>query len=245
MANFTLEDAFQQHYDLLEEADKGGNPTALVSHAQTLIEQARRMGRQIRSSQSREQLAGILSFWAKFVFDHTRVYPETSLYPLDPSLPGLRPAALAFDGTAQIVPTSTSGAQMLTPVSSAGILMVSITQPFSGSPIVAGTPIVIGGVYVNVRPEYRLFVISETADGQWIVVSSEIAPQPDQLQGTWASEPVTLESGLSLLGVCITVSKDALKAVRAAYEAGTVLDGVPDGALIFSRLCAVTVQSQP
>ena len=71
------------------------------------------------------------------------------------------------------------------------------------------------------------------------------APQPDQLQGTWASEPVTLESGLSLLGVCITVSKDALKAVRAAYEAGTVLDGVPDGALIFSRLCAVTSQSQP
>lgn len=241
MADYTIEDVFRQHHDLLEQVEKGENLQALVVQAQAVIEQARRMGRQIKSQQSRQQLATIAAFWAKYVFDNTAFYPETLLYPLDPSAPPLRPAALAFDAGAQAAP---GGAFPIIGLSNgAGILLISITQPVSGSVVSIETPFTVGGMYLNLRSAHRLFVMSEAADGVGFVLTAGFAPPVDQRQGMWMSEPITIRKpGTVLLGVCAAVSEAAIQMMSAAFEANSPVEGVPDGTLIFPRLCVLTLQ---
>lgn len=234
MADFNMDDVFQQHHDLLEQVEKGENLQALVARAQTVIEQVRRMGRTVKSYQSRQQLASIASFWAKYVFDNTASYPETLLYPLDPSAPPLRPAALNFEAEtgAQAAPNVTA----LPMTNGTGILLVSITHPMSGAAVSVGTPVTVGGLYSGLRSAHRLFVISDVG----FVLTPGFAPPQDQ--GMWMSEPLSLQkTGSIVLGVGLAVSEAAIQTMTAAFEAGTPVEGTPDGALIFSRLCTVTI----
>ncbi len=241
MADFKMDDVFQQHHDLLEQVEKGENLQALVARAQSVIEQARRMGRTVKSHQSRQQLASIASFWAKYVFDNTASYPETLLYPLDPSAPALRPAALNFEaeGGAQAAP----GAVPSIPVTNGtGILLVSITQPTSGSFVSVGTSFTVSGLYAGLKASHRLFVMSDSSQEVGFVLAPGFAPPQDQQQGMWTSEPITLQKlGSLVLGVGLAVSEAAIQTMTAAFEAGTPVEGTPDGALVFSRLCTVTI----
>ncbi|MDX2161598.1 MAG: hypothetical protein SF162_09755 [bacterium] len=243
MAENNVEDAFAAHHQMLEKIDDADNPTAFVPEIQTLIERMRRMGTTLRSVQSRDHLSSLITFWGNYVYNLTRIYPETALYPLDPSVFAVRPPALQAFSAAPSLNAPATPLRITT--GGAGMILVSLLSPLSGTTLAAGSSIVISGMYVNLRPEYRVYCFSESADGRLTILDGGYSPRPAEPNGTWSlREAVTFtQPGLALLGVLLAVTPDAARAAASAFDENVPLAAAPVGAIPFSSLAIVTVQA--
>src|SRR5512146_1555909 len=84
------------HQRLLELREQAGDPAALLQAAQAYIEQVKTGAQDVPDLRDRSQLRANLRFWAAFVFEQTKNYPDTTLLPYNrPPAPQTGPAGAA------------------------------------------------------------------------------------------------------------------------------------------------------
>ena len=86
-----------RHQALLDRQASGEAPQSLLADVQSYIEQAKAQAAYIPDSRQRSQLRANLRFWASYVFDQTKTYPDTTLLP----------ASMPVDSTAVSPPLTT------------------------------------------------------------------------------------------------------------------------------------------
>jgi hypothetical protein len=94
-----LLDTFQRrHQERLDQLQRGEVNEAFVDDVQALVADMRQAGSAVASPAERGQLRALMRFWGNVVYDHTGVYPDMTLQPLDPARkvvaveePGRRP----------------------------------------------------------------------------------------------------------------------------------------------------------
>lgn len=100
-----------RHQEKLEQLQREEVKGSLLEELQTFISDLRQAGAKVPDPARRGQLRAMLHFWGNIVYDHTGVYPETTLQPPDPSLavpteasapPKITPLAWAMIGIAAI-----------------------------------------------------------------------------------------------------------------------------------------------
>ncbi len=75
----------QRHQEKLDQLEHGEVDEALLDEIQLLISDLRQAGAVVASPAERGQLRALMRFWGNVVYDHTGVYPDTMLQPLDPA----------------------------------------------------------------------------------------------------------------------------------------------------------------
>jgi hypothetical protein len=81
------ENAFKSHRELLKKVEESIDPPAMLEQVEQLIEQIRRAGARTADFQERDYMQSLLTFWGNWVYNQTRVYPNTDLYPPAPETP--------------------------------------------------------------------------------------------------------------------------------------------------------------
>ncbi len=80
-----LLDTFQRrHQEKLGQLKRGVVDEAFLDETNTLITDLRQAGTVVANPAKRGQLRALMRFWGNVVYDHTGVYPDTMLQPLDP-----------------------------------------------------------------------------------------------------------------------------------------------------------------
>jgi len=79
VASYT--DLQAEHQALLARLDRGEPPAAVLDAVRAFIARAQTHSAGIASARDRDQLRANLRFWGSFVFDHSGVYPDTTLRP--------------------------------------------------------------------------------------------------------------------------------------------------------------------
>lgn len=80
------------HQRLLQRLEAKEATATLLNDVQAYIERARADAELISSSRDRSQVRANLRFWAAYVFDQTKTYPDTTLRPASvPEIPALQP----------------------------------------------------------------------------------------------------------------------------------------------------------
>lgn len=84
------------HQRLLDQRDAGGDEQALVQAVQAYIEAVKAGAEQVTDTRERGQLKANLRFWGAYIYEKTRVYPDTTLRPatlapVPPPLPAAAP----------------------------------------------------------------------------------------------------------------------------------------------------------
>lgn len=80
-----LMDAIQQrHQENLEQLQRGEVDDAFLDGVRALIADLRQAGALVADPDERGQLRALMRFWGNVLYDHTGVYPDTTLQPLDP-----------------------------------------------------------------------------------------------------------------------------------------------------------------
>ena len=80
-----LLDTFQQqHQEKLGQLKRDETDEAFLDEIHGLITNLRRAGASVANPAQRGQLRALMRFWGNVVYDHTGIYPDTMLQPLDP-----------------------------------------------------------------------------------------------------------------------------------------------------------------
>jgi hypothetical protein len=89
----TFDEINQKHQALLVRRESIQDPAELVDEAQRFLQEIEADSAKVVRTREREQVRGIIRYWAAFLFDQTHVYPQTSLQPPDPTLAQAEEAA--------------------------------------------------------------------------------------------------------------------------------------------------------
>ncbi|MBL7064349.1 MAG: hypothetical protein ISS49_09140 [Anaerolineae bacterium] len=84
MSDF-LDTLQQQHQERLDQLRRGEVDEAFLDGVQALLTDLRQAGVVIADPAERGQLRALMHFWGNVIYDHTDVYPDTMLQPLDPT----------------------------------------------------------------------------------------------------------------------------------------------------------------
>jgi hypothetical protein len=77
----TLQDLQAEHEALLKRQEAPDDPAQFWADVQTFIDRARAAAENIPAPRERDQLRAILRFWASYIFDQTKTYPDTTMRP--------------------------------------------------------------------------------------------------------------------------------------------------------------------
>jgi hypothetical protein len=223
--------AAEQHAALLREVEQQDDDTPLVARAQTLIDVVRRLGERVPDMQDRDYLESLLAFWGGWVYQHTRVYPPITLYPL------AQPA--------DIRTASALSAQVADSMPVFGVaqpfVMASIVQPAHGTRVRATTALHLAGVYANLPDGSRLFALMAhnraRQQGEMLPLNDGLLP--DARTGTWQIDLPGVPQGEARFGVAIALTAASIERLRAAYLEGHGVQQPPEGALLLMPLCVV------
>jgi hypothetical protein len=81
-----LLNAFQRrHQEKLDQLERGEDEEALLDGVHILISDLRQAGANVVDPAERGQLRALVRLWANVAYEHTGVYPDTELLPLDPA----------------------------------------------------------------------------------------------------------------------------------------------------------------
>ena len=69
------------HQQLLKQREESSDPSAMLRQAQAYIEQVKVGAQEVGAMRDRSQLRANLRFWAAFVYEQTKTYPDTTLRP--------------------------------------------------------------------------------------------------------------------------------------------------------------------
>lgn len=75
----------QRHQEKLGQLKRGEVDEAFLDSIHVLIADLRQAGAVVAAPAGRGQLRALMRFWGNVVYDHTGVYPDTMLLPLDPA----------------------------------------------------------------------------------------------------------------------------------------------------------------
>jgi len=75
----------RQHQEKLERLNEGALDEAFLGEIHALITTLQEAGAIVAGPTERGQLRALMRFWGNVVYDHTGVYPNTMLHPLDPA----------------------------------------------------------------------------------------------------------------------------------------------------------------
>jgi hypothetical protein len=242
MSTNWLEQIYQAHGDLLARVEQSSDETTLAANARALIDQARRAGTHIAGAQDREYIQSVLAFWGNWVYRQTKVYPNTELYPPPP----VTATASASSSTApQSQPMTALPAAVSLPTRATGqpFIMANIVSPTDGATAVVNESLSLTGLYANLRPNWRMYFITQDQIGRITLLDSGYAPSIRPEAGTWQPEqsftPTT--TGIYHLGLLLAITPDAIDACRSAYHESRALDSTPNGAITFADLIALRV----
>lgn len=74
----------QRHREKLDQLQRGQVDEAFWDGAQLLAADLRQAGASVADPAGRGQLRALIRFWGSVIYEHTGVYPDTMLFPLDP-----------------------------------------------------------------------------------------------------------------------------------------------------------------
>jgi hypothetical protein len=77
----TFQDLQAEHETLLKRHEAPDDPTQFWVAVQSFIDRVRSDAEYISAPRERDQLRAILRFWASYVFDRTKTYPDTTMRP--------------------------------------------------------------------------------------------------------------------------------------------------------------------
>ena len=83
----TFQDLQAQHEALLNRHEAPADPTQFWADVQSFIDRVRNDAEYISAPRERDQLRAILRFWASYVFDKTKTYPDTTMRPFADAKP--------------------------------------------------------------------------------------------------------------------------------------------------------------
>jgi hypothetical protein len=79
----TFQDLQAEHEALLNRHEAPADPAQFWADVQSFIDRVRNDAQYISAPRERDQLRAILRFWASYVYDQTKTYPDTTMRPAD------------------------------------------------------------------------------------------------------------------------------------------------------------------